>query len=343
MKALVLKEYNHLEYIDVPAPEVPADHVLVRIQAVGICGSDVHGVDGSTGRRIPPIIMGHEAAGIIEATGRTVSLYSTGERVTFDSTIYCGTCYFCRKGMINFCENRKVLGVGCDEYHQDGAFAEFVAVPERILYRLPQNITFHQAAMVEPVSIAVHAVGITDICIGDSAVVFGAGVIGVLTMQVLLSSGCGKVYIVDINQSRLDLAKQLGATEVFNSKDVDIVSELVERTDGRGVNLAFDAVGIAETFNAAVHSVIKGGQVTVIGNIKPETSFPLQYVVSRQITIRGSNASSGEYPACLEMIQSGHINVDSLISAKVPLSEGSKWFEKLRKGEPGLMKVLLEP
>jgi L-iditol 2-dehydrogenase len=197
--------------------------------------------------------------------------------------------------------------------------------------------------MVEPVSIAVHAVGITDICIGDSAVVFGAGVIGVLTMQVLLSSGCGKVYIVDINQSRLDLAKQLGATEVFNSKDVDIVSELVERTDGRGVNLAFDAVGIADTFNAAVHSVIKGGQVTVIGNIKPETSFPLQYVVSRQITIRGSNASSGEYPACLEMIQSGHINVDSLISAKVPLSEGSKWFEKLRKGEPGLMKVLLEP
>jgi len=343
MKALVLKEYNHFEYTEVPVPELPDDHVLVRIHAVGICGSDVHGADGSTGRRIPPIIMGHEAAGIIEAAGSMISAYRPGERVTFDSTIYCGSCHFCRQGRINFCENRRVLGVGCDEYHQNGAFAEYVAVPERILYRLPPDVSFHQAAMVEPVSIAVHAVGITDIGIGDSAVVFGAGVIGVLTMQVLLSAGCGKVYIADIDQSRLDLAKRLGAAEAFNLKKTDIISELAGRTAGRGVHLAFDAVGLDETFSGAVHSVCKGGQVTVIGNFKPETSFPLQYVVSRQITIRGSNASSGEYPVCLEMIQSGHIDVDSLISAKAPLSEGAEWFEKLRRGEPGLMKVLLEP
>ena len=157
MKALVLKEYNQLSYEEVPQPGFKPEEVLVSIKACGICGSDVHGMDGSTGRRRPPIIMGHEAAGVIAQTGANVLDWKPGDRVTFDSTIYCGRCAFCRRGQINLCTNRRVLGVSCEDYRQQGAFAEFVTVPQHILYRLPDALCFEHAALVEPFSIALHA------------------------------------------------------------------------------------------------------------------------------------------------------------------------------------------
>ncbi len=152
MKALILKEYNNFVYEDVPSPQISADEVLIEVKACGICGSDVHGMDGSTGRRQPPIVMGHEASGVIAETGENVTGWKKGDRVTFDSTVYCGKCYFCRKGQINLCDNRRVLGVACDDYRQHGAFAEYVAVPQHILYRLPDKITFARASMVEALS-----------------------------------------------------------------------------------------------------------------------------------------------------------------------------------------------
>src|SRR5438093_8522704 len=157
MKALVLTDYKQFTYQDAPEPEPGPEEVLLSVRACGICGSDVHGMDGSTGRRRPPIIMGHEAAGVISRVGTSVTGWAVGDRVTFDSTIYCGRCGFCRRGEVNLCEHRRVLGVSCEEYRQDGAFAEFVAVSQRILYRVPQGIPFEHAALVEPFSIALHA------------------------------------------------------------------------------------------------------------------------------------------------------------------------------------------
>ena len=148
MKALVLKEHLKLSYEEVPMPEFGPTDVLVAVKACGICGSDVHGLDGSTGRRQPPIIMGHEAAGIIAEVGSAVTGWQRGDRVTFDSTIYCGTCEFCRRGQVNLCTQRRVLGVSCDEYRQSGAFAEYVTVPDRILYRLPDALPFEHAALI---------------------------------------------------------------------------------------------------------------------------------------------------------------------------------------------------
>src|SRR5947209_1500247 len=152
MKALVLKEYKQFEFTDVPVPDIGTEEVLIQVKACGICGSDVHGMDGSTGRRIPPVIMGHEAAGVISKVGPAVTGWQVGDRVTFDSTIYCGKCYFCRRGEINLCDNRRVLGVSCGDYRQHGAFAEYVAVPQHILYRVPDWLPFSKAALVEPVS-----------------------------------------------------------------------------------------------------------------------------------------------------------------------------------------------
>ena len=198
MKALVLTRYNQLDYQDVPPPEIQPDEVLVAVRACGICGSDVHGMDGSTGRRLPPLIMGHEAAGVIVQGGRGVQGWAEGDRVTFDSTISCGACAPCRAGHINLCDRRRVLGVACDEFRQHGAFAELVAVPQSILYRLPADLSFARAAMVEPVSVAVHAVGRTTIRLNDTAVVIGAGMIGLLVIQALQAAGCGRIIAVDL-------------------------------------------------------------------------------------------------------------------------------------------------
>lgn len=341
MQALVLTEYNHFELQDCPIPALEADEVLVKVVACGICGSDVHGMDGSTGRRIPPIIMGHEASGIIVDAGKNVHNWANDDRVTFDSTVYCGHCWFCRRGQINLCDNRRVLGVSCDEYRWNGALAEYVAVPQHILYRLPEAVSFEQAAMVEPLSIAMHAVNRTRIHLNDTAVVVGAGMIGLLVVQALRAGGCGRIIAIDLDQGRLDMACKLGANAGLRVHEADVPAEIFRCTNNRGADLAFEVAGIGATLSTAVNCLRKGGQLTLIGNISPIIDFPLQAAVTRELSINGSCASCGEYTACLDMMAAGAIHVDPLISATAPLSEGSMWFQRLYAGEAGLMKVIL--
>lgn len=343
MKALVLEAYNKLVYKDVPEPEIGDEDVLIEVRAAGICGSDVHGMDGSTGRRQPPIIMGHEASGVIAGVGSAVTEWKKGERVTFDSTVYCGDCWFCRRGEINLCDNRRVLGVSCDDYRRHGAFAECIAVPQRILYRLPEAVTFEQAAVVEPLSIAMHAVAITPISLNDTAVVVGTGMVGLLVVQVLRAAGCGTIVAVDIEPEKLELAMQLGADAGFNPNDCDVAEEVRKHTEGRGAPVAFEVVGITAAVQTAVTCLRKGGSLTLVGNLSPMVELPLQAVVTRNIALYGSCASCGEYPTCLDMMAAGRVNIDALISATVPLAESASWFERLYRKEKGLLKVVLKP
>jgi len=343
LKALVLKEYNNFELQDMPEPEIGADDVLIEVKACGICGSDVHGMDGSTGRRHPPLVMGHEAAGVIAETGANARDWHAGDRVTFDSTLYCGACDFCRQNKINLCDNRRVLGISCDDYRQHGAFAEYVAVPQRILYRLPEGVAFEQAAMVEPVSVAVHAVGRAPVSSSDTAVVIGAGMIGLLVVQVLRATGCGTIIAVDIEQGKLELAKQFGADLALDADECEVTETIEQQTDGRGADAVFDVVGITPTVSSAVRCTRKGGTVTLVGNFSPTVKLPLQQTVLREISLYGSCASCGEYPESLDMIARGDVKVDPLISVVAPLSEGPAWFERLYRQEPGLMKVILTP
>ena len=343
MRALVLEEYGRFALRDVPDPQPGPGEVLVRVRACGICGSDVHGMDGSTGRRIPPVIMGHEAAGEIAALGPGVSGWKEGERVTFDSTIYCGQCSFCREGRVNLCDRRRVLGVSCGEYRRDGAFAEYVAVPERILYRLPDAIPFPRAAMVEAVSICAHAVRISPAGPARCALVVGAGMIGLLLLQVLKAGGCPRVLAADVDPGRLELARELGADGCLDASSCDVPAVARSLTERDGVDLAFDAAGNPAALRTAVLSVRKGGWVTLVGNLAPDVALPLQWTVTRELTLQGSCASAGEYPRCLELIASGQVRVDPLISAVRPLEEGPGWFARLHGREAGLMKVILEP
>jgi L-iditol 2-dehydrogenase len=343
LKALVLTQYNQLEYIEVPKPKISDDEVLIKVKACAICGSDVHGYDGKSGRRIPPIIMGHEASGIIEEVGKSVKNYYIGERVTFDSTEYCGKCRYCVSGKMNLCDDRKVLGVSCHEYLRNGAMAEYITVSARILYRLPDDVTFEQAALVEPVSIALHAVRRSIIAINDTVVVFGAGTIGLLLIQLLKRMGCGMVIAVDIDNVKLEFALKNGATHIINSGESDLMAEIAGLTRNRGADAVFEAVGIQPTFKAALESVKKGGNVTLVGNLSNSVDFNLQSAVTRELTLHTTCACAGEYETSLDMIASGIVNVDDLIGAVAPLSEGDLWFKKLHSAEPGLFKVVLKP
>jgi len=343
MKALLLSEYLHLELADLPQP-TPGDHdVLLRVAACGVCGSDVHGYDGSSGRRIPPIVMGHEAAGAVAALGSAVTGFRVGDRVTFDSTVFCGACHFCRQGQINLCDRREVVGVSCAEFRRPGAFAEFVTVPAHILYRLPEVLSFPEAAMLEAVSVALHAVSLADVQPGSTALVLGAGMIGLLLLQAARVAGCARILLADLDDTRLHLGAELGADHVINTAHTDLVQEIAHLTAYRGVDLVFEAVGRAETVAVAVDCVRKGGAVILVGNIAAQVPIPLQKIVTRQIRLQGSCASAGEYPEAIALVAGGQIQVKPLISAVAPLRDGPDWFRRLHSREPNLMKVVLDP
>lgn len=342
MRALVLEAYNKLVYKEVEKPTPEAGEVLVEIKAVGICGSDVHGMDGSTGRRIPPIIMGHEASGVIVETGKEITGWKIGDRVTFDSAIYRLDDWYTRNGHYNLSDNRMVLGVSCSDFKRDGAFAQYVTIPGHILYRIPDKVSFEQAAMVEPVAVALHSINLSGAKINDVAVVFGSGMIGLFIIQLLKQAGC-RVIAVDMLPEKLEMAKQAGADYVFNSAKDNVAAEIRNLTGNRGADLAFEAVGITPTIQTAVESLRKGGTLVLVGNLSPVIEFPLQKVVTKELTVKGSCAINGEYPAVLDLISSGKVNVNDMMSAVAPLSDGASWFDRLYNKEKGLLKVILKP
>jgi len=343
MKALVLDEYMELNYRDFPDPVIEHDEVLIKVKACGICGSDVHGMDGSTGRRQTPLIMGHEASGEIAEVGSEVSGWQVGDRVTFDSTIYPLNDWYTLNGQYNLSDNRKVLGVSPLDYKKHGAFAEYVSVPAHILYRLPDDVSFEHAAMVEPVAVAAHAINRSKIKPGQSAVVVGAGMVGIFVVKMLEIAGASPIIAIDLDVKKLELAKEFGATHVLKSTDRDISKKIEQLTKNRGADLAFEVVGISETVNLCLDNIRKGGSVILIGNLKPEVTIPLQKVVTTELSMLGSCAIKGEYEIVLDLMASDKIDMSKMISAIAPLSEGADWFNKLYNKEPGINKVILVP
>jgi L-iditol 2-dehydrogenase len=343
MKALLLSEYKKLEVTDFPEPDIGPSDLLVQVRACGICGSDIHGYDGSSGRRIPPLVMGHEAAGVVAAVGAQVTDFRVGDRVTFDSTVSCGQCFFCRRGQINLCDRRMVLGVSCGDYRRHGAFAEYVAVPQQICYPLPNELPFQRAALIEAVSVAVHAANRTPVTLGDTAVVVGSGMIGLLAIQAIRLAGCARVIAVDLSAERLAKARLLGADASLKGDEVNVPEEVRALTHGRGADVVLEVVGATATIQTAIASARKGGALTLIGNLAPKVEVPLQAIVTRELSVFGTCASSGEYPACIDLLARGAIRVDEMITATAPLEEGPQWFARLYAGEPGAMKVLLDP
>ncbi len=344
MKALLLQDYDHLLYTDVPEPAVGPTEVLVQVAASGICSSDVDGMDGSTGRRIPPIIMGHEAAGTIVAVGQGVTRWHVGERVTYGCAIHCGNCSYCRRGLINLCDDRRWMGVSAPTARKHGSYAEYVAVPQQILVQLPDTVSFAAAALSEPLSVAMHALARTPRTLYDSALVVGCGPIGLLAIQLLRASGCGRIVAVDRNPPRLALAELCGAQVLVGSALAGATLATIQSATGNtGVDLALEAAGSESSLQLCVAALRKGGSLTLIGNVLPSVAFPLQAAVVKELTIYSAMTATDEMVRGVAMLAAGAVNALPLINAVVPMSQGVAFFDRLRGRDRSLVKVLLAP
>ncbi len=345
MKALVYTEPFRFAYTDVPEPALGPGDVLVEVKACGICGSDVHGYTGKTGRRLPPLIMGHEAAGVVAEAGPEAGPWEAGRRVCFDSTVYCNACPACRAGAYNRCRSRQVLGVSIPGAKRHGAFARYVALPGYALHAMPEELSFVQAALLEPVSIGVHAVARGAVGPGHTVLVIGAGTIGLFVIQAARLAGAARIIASDTRPSRLALARALGADAAVHvgpgGADLDAV--VAEQTGGAGVDVVFEVVGVSETVGQAVRAARTGGRVVLVGNLTPEVGLRVQEVISKELTLAGSYASSGEYARCIGLAASGAVRVDPLVSEVLPLSEGQRAFDRLHAAEEDLVKIVLEP
>jgi L-iditol 2-dehydrogenase len=346
MKALTLTSYHEFTFQEAPVPDVGPTDVLIAVHACGICGSDIHGMDGRTGRRIPPIIMGHEAAGVITKAGDQVVDWKVGDRVAFDSVVFCGNCPMCQCGRTNLCRDRQVIGVSCEDYRRQGAFAELLSLPQHVLFKIPDGVTFEQAAFGEPLAVAMHAVNRVNLKGGERSLVIGAGLIGLLVVQVLKQQGASHVFVSDLDDNRIELAKQLGADEGWNAANEDIVQQIQRATDGLGADVVIECVGAGPTIGQAVDCVRSGGVVGCVGNLAANVELPLQQMVTREIAMFGSCASSGEYGSALAAVAAGAVQVDPLISAVADLDEGGEWFQKLYDDgnfNSDMLKVILKP
>jgi threonine dehydrogenase-like Zn-dependent dehydrogenase len=340
MKALLLKEYGKFSVETLPEPKIAPDEVLIHVKACAICGSDIHGYDGTSGRRRPPLIIGHEAAGLIERVGANVTGFKKGDRVVFNSSLYCGNCVFCKSGRQNLCVDSRVYGVDNGSYHLDGAMAEYIAVPARILYRLPENLSFEQGAMVEPLSIALHAVNRTEIRINDTVLVIGAGPIGLMLLKILKISNSGLIIMADIDEGRLEAAHKAGADVVINTGAETGLKQLREKIPN-GADVVFEAVGFGPAVNNALAMVRRGGAVTLVGNAAPHADIDFQKIVLNEVRVNGSYACANEYEGALVLLSNGSVKIDDIISVTAPFEEGQQWFDRLKAHEAGLIKVVL--
>jgi L-iditol 2-dehydrogenase len=343
MKALVLEEYNRLVYEDVPVPEIKENEVLVRVKACGICGSDVQGLDGSTGRRIPPLIMGHEASGIISETGSAVRKWKAGDRVTFDSTVYPLDDWYTLRGAYNLSNDREVIGVSPGPYRRNGAFAEYLAVPQHILYKIPDDVSFEHAAVVEAAAVAMHGINISGTEPGDTCIVTGTGTIGLFLIKLLKIFGTSRIIAIDINPGALKAAERAGADITFQAENKDLSEKVKPVCNDRGADIAFEAAGKNETVNISIDLVRKGGKVVLVGNSSPKVDLPLQKVVAGELKLLGSCAIRGEYELILGLMKDGKLKVDDQILAIAPLTDGAEWFRRLYNKETAPGKVILVP
>ena len=343
MKALMHTAPYQFEFKDVPQPQPGDDEILVRVKAVGICGSDVHGYTGKTGRRIPPIIMGHEASGIVEAVGKNARNVAVGDRITFDSTVYCNQCQWCRLGRVNLCENRNILGVSIPAFRRHGCMAEYVVMPWWITYKLPDAVSFEDAALVEPAGVGMHAARITPIDVNDVVAVVGAGPIGLFAIQAVRVKGAGRVIALDVREERLAMAHQVGADVTINPSAGDVAAEMRRAVGRPDADAVLEAVGTQAAVQLGFDLTKRGGHLTLIGNVTPQITVNLQDLIMRELNIRGSFAIAGEYRACLDLMAAGRIQTKPLISRTMPLSEGQAAFDVLHKGDPKLFKIVLHP
>lgn len=339
MRAAFFRGARVFDIINVDKPKVGPREVLIEVKACGICGSDLHAYKGLSPDIKTPIILGHEFSGDVIEAGGDVKSVKVGDRVCVEPVVTCGDCYFCKRGEYNRCV--KLGLIGCQF---NGAFAEYVSVNEKWAHKIPENISYEEGALMEPLAVAVHNVERSGVKGKELAIVFGAGPVGNLILQVLKTMGASKVIVVDLMDWRLDLARKLGADITINPRSKDVVEEVLKITDQIGVDVSFEAVGNAGVLEQATKVTRKGGIMVVIGVYEePDVRYYIMDLVFKELTMRGSAIYCDNFKTAIRLVESGKVNLKPLITHVLPLEDVKRGFEMLtRKTEPAF-KVLLNP
>ena len=314
--------------------------MLFRSRAVSICGSDLSGFKGGSAMRIPPLIMGHEFSGQIAGLGPHVSGLKIGDRVGVVTNLYCGTCPDCMDGLTNVCDKRFIIGTTMKAGSYNGAMADYVLAPAEKIMPLPDSVSFNECALVEPLSISLRATKYCGRLKGKTVAVFGAGPIGLMGIMCLKDFGAARIIAIDVLENRLAMARRCGASDTVNSTGA-VPSEISRLTNGRGVDLVFDAAGVPATINAGIEIVRNGGTLMLVGLASPVMEIEYKHAVIKELKLLTSYMYTTEMREGLQMIIDGKLDVKPMISSVLPMSEGPRIFEELASGRSSDIKVIL--
>jgi len=339
----VLLEKGDLQLLQKPKPTPGKNQVLIRMQKVGICGSDVHyWTNGAIGDFVvrAPMILGHESSGIVDEVGEGVTHLQPGDRVAIEPGVPCRYCAFCKEGRYNLCPDIAF----CATPPFDGSLARFYAHAADFCYKLPDHVTLEEGALLEPLSVAVHACKRAGVTLGAQVLICGAGPIGLVNLLTAKAMGAERVCITDISENRLEMAQKLGADFVVHVKtrDAQQVADQVHAALGCSPTISIECSGAEPSLQTAIYATRSGGTVVLVGLGAPNATLPIVNAATREVDIRGIFRYANCYPQALGLISSGKINVKPLVTHRFPLEETLKAFETARSGAGGAIKVIID-
>lgn len=343
MKAAIMDKPGHIEIKELPMPEVKPDEVLVKIMAVGVCGSDVHYYEhGRIGRFVveKPIILGHECAGIIIETGDRVKRVKTGDRVAIEPGVTCGRCRYCKEGRYNLCPEVEFLATP----PVDGAFVQYLAIREDFVFPIPDELSYEAAALVEPFSVGIHAANRCELKPGATVAIMGMGPVGLMAVAAARSFGASQIIVTDLEDIRLHAALRLGATHAINVSKEDANAKIKELTGGIGVDTAWETAGSPRALSSALSSLRRGGKLVIVG-LPAQDEIPLNvpFIADNEIDIYGVFRYANTYPDGIKFLASGEIPADSLITDRYTLEETQEAMERAIHNKSGSLKIIVYP
>ncbi|KPU44517.1 D-arabitol-phosphate dehydrogenase [Oxobacter pfennigii] len=330
-------EPGKVDFLTRKVAEPKAEQVVIKIVSSAICGSDLHIFKGKHPSAPLPVTIGHEFSGDVVAVGSEVKRVKIGDKVTVEPVMVCGKCPACRTGNYGYCEN-----ISFTYRNGDGAMAEYITIEEPYVYKLPEHLSYNAGALIEPLSVAVHAVKRADVKMGEKVLIIGAGAIGILIAALCRKCGATDVIISNSSQRRLDMALELGATRGINTSKENIYEAVSEITGGTGVDKSFECVGIEETFNQAMMTLKKNGLATIIGIFEnPNITIPATRFITHEIKVQGSQGYCWDFPVALEM--SKEIDIEKLVTHTFKLDDLQKALETSLDRKFGSIKVIINP
>ena len=314
MRVAIMEGIGKMGFTQRPIPTPKEDEVLVKLEYVGICGSDLHYYEkGAIGDFVvePPFVLGHEPGGTVVEVGSKVSHLKVGDRVALEPGKTCGRCKYCRQGKYNLCPDVVFFATP----PVDGVFQEYVAHEADLCFKLPENVSTLEGALIEPLAVGFHAAIQGDAHLGQKAVVMGAGCIGLVSMMALKAEGVSRVYVVDVMQKRLDKALELGADGVINGKDEDAVQAVLRLTNGEGCDLAIETAGTEITTRQTIHMTKKGATIVLVGYSKSgEMTLPMSLALDKELTFKTVFRYRHIYPMAIDAVASGKVNLKGIVT-----------------------------